>query len=101
MDEDGKTKVNVEDEGQASYIAKSVRPDGQNSIIPKKLNSKRLDDLNSQKVKSRQNAEADSIFEHKSAYSKSNRTSISGYKQDEVKSKLLSATQRENSRQTA
>ena len=27
-------------------LARSIRPDGQNSIIPKKLNSKRLGDLN-------------------------------------------------------
>jgi hypothetical protein len=43
-------------------------------------------------VKSRQNAEADSIFEHKSKYSKSNRTSVSGYKLDDMKTKLLTAT---------
>jgi hypothetical protein len=91
MDEDGKTRAIIEEEFQnPSYVAKSVRPEGQNSIIPKKLNSKRLDDLNSQMVKSRQNAEADSIFEHKSKYSKSNRTSVS--KVDDIKTKLLTAT---------
>tara|TARA_B110000285_G_C15090838_1_gene598989 strand:- start:1356 stop:1592 length:237 start_codon:yes stop_codon:yes gene_type:complete len=47
-DEDGKTKAIIDGEPQnPSYVAKSIRPDGQNSIIPKKLNSKRLDDLNS------------------------------------------------------
>ena len=51
-------------------------------------------------VKSRQNAEADSIFEHKSKYSKSNRTSVSGYKLDDLKTKILTATYRENSRQS-
>lgn len=47
-DEDGKTKAIIDEEPQnPSYVGKSIRPDGQNSIIPKKLNSKRLDDLNS------------------------------------------------------
>jgi len=47
-DEDGKTKAIIDEEPQnPSYVAKSIRPDGQNSIIPKKINSNRLDDLNS------------------------------------------------------
>ena len=50
---DLKDEMNEEEGDEVGPLSpshtRSVRPDGQNSIVPKKLNSKRLGDLNTLK----------------------------------------------------